>query len=59
MVKIFVRRIKAGLMTIDEVGNLWRKQVREILEAEGYFKTEEEEVMPPSINEIPETVEEN
>jgi hypothetical protein len=59
MVKIFVRRIKAGLMTIDEVGNLWRKQVREVLEAEGYFKTEEEEVITHSIDEMSETVEEN
>jgi exonuclease VII large subunit len=59
MVKIFVRRIKAGLMTIDEVGNLWRKQVREILEAEGYFKTEEEKSIPSPIDETSETVEEN
>lgn len=33
MVKIYVRRIKAGLMTIDEVPALWREAVRAALEA--------------------------
>ncbi len=32
MVKIYVRRIKAGLMTIDEVPVLWREAVRKALE---------------------------
>lgn len=32
MVKIYVRRIKAGLMTIDEVPALWREAVRKALE---------------------------
>lgn len=32
MVKIYVRRIKAGLMTIEEVPALWREAVREALE---------------------------
>ncbi len=33
MVKIYVRRIKAGLMTIEEVPALWREAVRAALEA--------------------------
>lgn len=32
MVKLYVKRIKAGLMTIDEVPELWREQVRKALE---------------------------
>lgn len=31
MVKIYVRRIKAGLMTIDQVPALWREAVREAM----------------------------
>ena len=31
MVKIYVRRIKNGLMTIEEVPTLWRKKVQEEL----------------------------
>jgi len=31
MVKIYVRRIKAGLMTIDQVPALWFDAVREAL----------------------------
>ena len=34
MVKIYVRRIKAGLMTMDEVPERWREEVREALENE-------------------------
>ena len=34
MVKIYVRRIRAGLMTIDEVPERWREAVREALEDE-------------------------
>lgn len=34
MAKIYVRRIKAGLMTIDQVPLHWREQVRALL-AEG------------------------
>ena len=32
MVKIYVARIKAGKMTIDEVPERWREQVRKALE---------------------------
>lgn len=32
MVKIYVARIKAGKMTIDEVPQRWREKVREELE---------------------------
>lgn len=32
MVKIYVRRIKAGEMTLDQVPARWREAVREILE---------------------------
>lgn len=31
MVKIYVRKIKAGEMTIDEVPQRWREAVREAL----------------------------
>ena len=33
MVKIYVKKIKAGEMTIDEVPLLWREAVLEALEA--------------------------
>ena len=32
MVKIYVRKIRAGEMTIDEVPQRWRETVREALE---------------------------
>ena len=32
MAKIYVRRIKAGLMTLEEVPVLWREQVQQLLE---------------------------
>lgn len=32
MVKIYVKRIKTGLMTIDEVPERWRDEVRKALE---------------------------
>lgn len=32
MVNLYVKRIKAGLMTIDEVPLRWREAVREALE---------------------------
>ena len=32
MVKLYVKRIKAGLMTIDEVPIRWREEVRAALE---------------------------
>ena len=32
MVNLYVKRIKAGLMTIDEVPERWREAVREALE---------------------------
>lgn len=31
MVKIYVRRIRAGLMTLEHVPELWREAVREAL----------------------------
>ena len=34
MVKIYVRRIKAGLMAPEDVPMLWREQVRQLLEQE-------------------------
>ena len=34
MVKIYVKRIKAGLMTLDEVPLKWREDVRKALEEE-------------------------
>lgn len=34
MVKIYVKRIKAGQMTIDEVPEKWREEVRRALEAQ-------------------------
>lgn len=33
MVNIYVRKIRAGQMTIDEVPERWREQVRAIIEA--------------------------
>jgi len=33
MVKLYVKRIKAGLMTIDEVPERWREEVRAALDA--------------------------
>lgn len=35
MVKIYVRRIKAGEMTLEDVPTRWREAVREALETEG------------------------
>ena len=35
MAKIYVRRIKAGLMTLDDVPMLWREKVKQLLEQEG------------------------
>ena len=32
MVAIYVRRIKAGLMTLEQVPERWREAVREIIE---------------------------
>lgn len=32
MAKIYARRIKAGLMSLEDVPMLWRKQVRQLLE---------------------------
>ena len=34
MAKIYVRRIKAGAMTIHDVPEIWREQVRQLLEQE-------------------------
>lgn len=34
MAKIYVRRIKAGLMSLEDVPMLWREQVRQLLEQE-------------------------
>lgn len=32
MVNLYVRRIRAGLMTVEQVPLLWRDAVREIIE---------------------------
>ena len=32
MVKIYTRRIKAGLMTLEDVPALWRAKVKQVLE---------------------------
>ena len=34
MAKIYVRKIKAGLMTIDDVPERWRAEVEKLLEEE-------------------------
>lgn len=34
MAKIYYRQVKAGKRTVDEVPELWREQVREMLEAD-------------------------
>ena len=35
MVKFYVRRIKAGLMTLEEVPSMWYEKVKAELEKEG------------------------
>ncbi|MGO5314026.1 CD1375 family protein [Bilifractor sp. LCP19S3_H10] len=35
MAKIYYKRIKAGLMTIEDVPDKWRKAVEEMLEKDG------------------------
>ena len=35
MEKIYARRIKAGLMTLEDVPMLWREKVKQLLEQEG------------------------
>lgn len=32
MAKIYVRRIKAGIMTIEDVPEIWREKVKKMLE---------------------------
>ena len=34
MEKIYVRRIKAGIMTIEDVPEIWREKVKQMLEEE-------------------------
>lgn len=34
MAKVYYKRIKAGLMTIDEVPKKWRDQVQDMLDAD-------------------------
>lgn len=34
MVKIYYKRIKAGIMTIDDVPELWRAAVQKMLDAD-------------------------
>ena len=34
MAKIYARRIKAGLMTLEDVPMLWREKVKQMLEQE-------------------------
>ena len=35
MAKIYVRRIKAGLMALEDVPEIWREKVKKLLEQEG------------------------
>lgn len=35
MAKIYTRRIKAGLMTLEDVPAIWRAKVKKLLEQEG------------------------
>lgn len=35
MAKIYARRIKAGLMTLEDVPEIWREKVKMLLEQEG------------------------
>ena len=35
MENIYVRRIKAGIMTIEDVPEIWREKVKQLLEQEG------------------------
>lgn len=35
MAKIYARRIKAGIMTIEDVPEIWREKVKQMLEQEG------------------------
>ena len=35
MTKIYVRRIKAGLMALEDVPEIWREKVKRLLEQEG------------------------
>lgn len=35
MAKIYARRINAGIMTIDDVPEIWREKVKQLLEQEG------------------------
>ena len=35
MAKIYVRRIKEELMTLDDVPEIWREKVKKLLEQEG------------------------
>ena len=35
MAKIYVRRIKEGLMTLEDVPMMWREKVKQLLEQEG------------------------
>ena len=35
MAKIYVRRIKAGLMTLEDVPAIWLEKVKQMLEQEG------------------------
>lgn len=34
MAKIYARRIKAGLMTLEDVPEIWREKVKKMLEQE-------------------------
>ena len=35
MAKIYARRIKAGLMALEDVPEIWREKVKQLLEQEG------------------------
>ena len=35
MAKIYVRRIKAGMIALEDVPEIWREKVKKLLEQEG------------------------
>ena len=35
MAKIYARRIKEGLMTLEDVPEIWREKVKQLLDQEG------------------------
>lgn len=40
MIKLYIKRIRDGLMTIDEVPPRWREEVRKMMEVEKNVQTQ-------------------